>query len=167
MGFFRAKKQHLPQSFRERHAIGRPLVNSASHWFITDRKRRVWGRGGARDGENDGGLPREPGEKVKCQAHERVAAQNGCKSDKTPPLRQDRGDLSLGYEPIGPREGLPCFPCATSTSDCKLHSPTDYSRTTLVSPPGGDLPGFAVTLGGLNLDPSYPPARHGSFVTMH
>lgn len=52
MGFFRAKKQHLPQSFRERHAIGRPLVNSASHWFITDRKRRVWGRGGARDGEN-------------------------------------------------------------------------------------------------------------------
>lgn len=115
-----------------------------------------------------GRLPREPGEKVKCQAHERVAAQNGCKSDKTPPLRQDRGDLSLGCEPIGPREGLPCFRPATSTSDCKLHSPTD-SRTgsSLVSPPDGDLPGFAVTLRGLKLDPSYPSARHESFVTVH
>jgi len=50
--FFERKSSIYRSRLGKGIAIGRPLVNSASHWFITDRKRRVWGRGGARDGEN-------------------------------------------------------------------------------------------------------------------
>lgn len=156
------------KSFRERHAIG-PLVNSASHWFITGRKRRVWGRGGeARGGENVKVYQGNPERRWKVKL-----TREGGRTE----WLQEWQNATLTARPRRSVTWLRANRAARGTSMfssrdfdvwLQITSPDRlFEDYTLILPPGGDLPGFAVTLGGLKLDPSYPSARHGSFVTVH